>query len=130
MAAYKTQQELVVEALAELGVLAAGQPIDPEDFNFVNVKVQSTFDKIEALEIVSVGDPDNIPGEWFADLAKILAGECAGKFGQTTDDYVRLVNAGLGGVQGVDVGYGAAAKSLRQMNRSRPTGEVLRTQYF
>jgi len=35
------------------------------------------------------------------------------KFGTTPENYVMLVNRGLGGVQGVDVGHGAAAKSIR-----------------
>jgi len=127
---FRTSQDLVTEALANLGVLAAGQPTDPEDFNYVQTKLDATFRKLAALEIVYVPDPNFIPAEWFSDLADIVAGECATKFGATADDYVKLTNKGLGGVQGVDVGFGAAAKSLRQMNRGRPTGEVLRVNYF
>ena len=130
MSMFRTSQDLVTEALANLGVLAAGQPTDPEDFNYVQTKLDATFRKLAALEIVYVPDPNFIPAEWFSDLADIVAGECATKFGATADDYVKLTNKGLGGVQGVDVGFGAAAKSLRQMNRGRPTGEVLRVNYF
>jgi hypothetical protein len=127
---YRTSTDLVTEALANLGVLAAGQSIDPEDFNYVNEKLDSIFRKIAGLEIVYVPDPNNIPGAWFSDLADIVAGECATKFGATPDDYAKLVNKGLGGVNGIDVGFGAAAKSLRAMMRGRPTGEVLVTEYF
>jgi len=66
---------------AYLGVLAAGQPIDPEDFNWIQEKLDSIYRKLGALEIAYVPDPNNIPGAWFADLADIVAGECASKFG-------------------------------------------------
>jgi hypothetical protein len=127
---YRTSTDLVNEALANLGVLVAGQPANVEDFAFVNEKLDSIFRKIAALEISWVPDPQNIPGEWFSDLADIVAGECCTKFGVTGDDYAKLINKGLGGVQGVDVGMGAAAKSLRQINRGRATREILQADYF
>jgi hypothetical protein len=137
MSAYRTANDLITEALANLGVLAAGQPTDPEDFSYVSEKLPSIFRKIAALEIVSLQDQDNlnpntatIPSAYFSDLADIIAGECCTKFGVTADDYMKLINRGLGGVQGVDVGFGAAAKSLRAILRGRPTGEVLRIDYF
>lgn len=127
---YRTSRDLVNEALANLGVLAAGQPVDPEDYAYVNEKLDSILRKLAALEIVYVPDADNIPGAFFSDLADIVAGECATKFGSTPDDYVKLVNRGLGGAGGVPVGAGTAAQSLKIMNRGRPTGEVLRTESF
>lgn len=127
---YRTSTDLVNEALANLGVLEAGQAADPEDFTFVNEKLDAIFRKLNALNICWVPDPSNIPGAWFSDLADIVAGECATKFGATPDDYVKLINKGLGGAQGVDVGFGAAAKSLREINRGRPTYEVLYAHYF
>jgi hypothetical protein len=127
---FRTLDDLINETLANLGVLVAGQAADPEDYNFVAEKADAVFRKLNALEICWVPDPDNIPGEWFSDLADVLAGETCTKFGATNDDYVKLINKGLGGVQGVDVGQGAAAKSLRQMNRGRPTREILQTDFF
>jgi hypothetical protein len=128
--AYRTSTDLITEALANLGVLAAGQPTDVEDFNYVQEKLDSIFRKIAGLEIVYVADPNNIPGAWFSDLADIVAGECATKFGATPDDYVKLVNQGLGGAAGVEVGAGAAAKSLKVITRGRPTYEVQRISTF
>ena len=132
--AYRISIDLVTEALANLGVLAPGQPIDAEDFNYVNEKLDSIFRKVAALEIVTVADANNIPGAYFSDLADIVAGECCTKFGVTPDDYVMLVNRGLGGANiqngGADVGQGAAAKSLRAIVRLRPTGERLQVEYF
>jgi hypothetical protein len=136
MTVFRTTTDLVTEALANLGVLAAGQPTDPEDFAYVQEKLDAIFRKLAGLEIVYLPDAtnpntaNNIPSQYFSDLADIVAGECATKFGATPENYVMLVNRGLGGVQGVDVGYGAAAKSLRAMVRQRPTFEVLRVEYL
>jgi hypothetical protein len=127
---YRNSTDLVTEALANLGLLVAGQPANVEDFNYVNEKLDAIFRKLAALDITYVPDPNNIPGAWFSDLADIVAGECCTKFGVTNDDYAKLVNRGLGGVNGIDVGSGAAAKSLREMRRGRPTGETLQAHYF
>jgi hypothetical protein len=123
---YRTATDLINEALANLGVLGAGQPVDPEDTNYVAEKLDAIMRKIAALEIVTVADVNAIPGAWFADLADIVAGECASKFGATPDDVMKLTQKGLG----VPPGSGAAALSLKQMMRARPTGEVLLVDYF
>jgi hypothetical protein len=127
---FRSSTDLVTEALASLGVLAAGQPIDPEDFNWVNEKLDSIFRKLGGLEVVYVADADNIPGAWFSDLADIVAGECASKFGLVGQEFIDKVNKGLGGAAGVEIGAGTAAKSLKIMNRGRPTYEPLRIMNF
>lgn len=130
MADFMNSDQLINETLANLGVLTAGTDVDPEDYSYVQVKLDPTIRKLAALEIVYVADIDNIPGEWFSDLADILAGECAQKFGSTQDDYVKLVMRGLGGAGGVKIGGGTAAQSLKVMTRGRPTYEPLRTESF
>lgn len=127
---YRTQADLIVAVLGRLGVLAAGQPVDAEDVKAVTDELDGIFRKLSALEIVTISDPQFIAGAYFADLADIIAGELATKFGAKTEDYVMLMQKGLGGVQGIDVGSGAAAKSLRQITRGRPTYETLRTNYM
>jgi hypothetical protein len=127
---FRTSIDLINESLANLGVVASGQPVDPEDFNFVQEKLDSIFRKLAGLEIVYVSDPDNIPGSWFSDLADIVAGECATKFGSNPDHYTVLVNKGLGGVGNVEVGAGTAAKSLKIMTRGKPTYERFRGEFF
>lgn len=123
---YYTATDLVTEALANLGVLSAGQTIAPEDFNYVNDRLDAIFRKLGALEIVYVADPSNIPGEFFLDLAAIVAGECATKFGASADFIGPLISAGLGSPPG----SGTAAISLKIMNRGRPTYEAQRTDSF
>lgn len=127
---YRTSTDLVTEALANLGVLAAGQPIDPEDFNWIQEKLDSIYRKLGALEIAYVPDPNNIPGAWFADLSDIVAGECASKFGLVGQELMDKINKGLGGSGGADVGAGTAAKSLKIITRGRPTYEPLRIMNF
>ncbi len=127
--AYRTDADLVLEALANLGVLASGQSVDPEDYAYVQTKLDAIRRKLAALEIVNVPDITNIPGEYFADLADIVAGECATKFGATDEDVAKLIDRGLGG-RNTPVGGGAAAQSLKQMTRGKPTFEPLRTFYI
>lgn len=127
---YRTQTDLITEVLANLGVLSAGQPTDPEDTNYVAEKLDAIARKLMGLDIVYIPDMNNIPGIFFADLADIVAGETATKFGVTGQALADLVNKGLGGAGPVQVGAGAAAKSLKQIGRARYTGEVLRQEYF
>lgn len=127
---YRTEKDLIAEALANLGVLGAGQTIAVEDYQTISEKLDSIFRMLAALEIVYVADSDNIPPEWFSPLADIVAGECASKFGVTADDYTRLVNRGLGGAGQVPVGAGAAVQTLKIMMRGKPTYEILRTESF
>jgi hypothetical protein len=123
---FRNQADLVTATLARLGVLAPGQSVDPEDTAYVTAEIDSIFRKLNDLDIVSLPDSNNIPGQWFSDLADILAGECATKFGSSPDDYAKLKKQGLG----EPVGSGAAAMSLKQMTRGRPTYETLRVHYL
>ena len=127
---YRTYTDLVVEVLANLGVVTAGQTVEVEDFETVSTKIDSIFRKLSALELCYVADPANIPGEWFSDLADIVTGEVATKFGVSGDEYVRLVNRGLGGAGGVPILAGSAAQSLKIMTRGRPTYEPLATESY
>ncbi len=129
---FRTSSDLVIEALSNLGVLSAGNPVDPEDFNWVNEKLDSIFRKLAGMEICYVPDPSAIPGAWFSDLADIVAGECASKFGLMGQEFADKVNKGLGGAPGtpVDIGAGTAAKSLKIMQRGKPTYEPLRFNNF
>jgi hypothetical protein len=124
-------QQLINEALARLGVLSVGQPTDPEDFSYVQSLVDPTLRKLNQLDIVPVADQSNIPGAWFTDLADILAGEACTKFGATPQDQISLITKGLGGPPSqVPQGAGAAALSLKQQLRGRPTYEPVKVAYF
>lgn len=127
---YRTSNDLVIEVLSNLGVFSVGQAVAPEDFEYVNSRLDSIFRKLGALEVVYVADSNNIPGEWFTDIGNIVTGEVASKFGATGQALVDLVNSGLGGKAGVPLGAGSSAVALKIMLRGRPTGEPQRAQYF
>jgi hypothetical protein len=62
-------------------VLSAGQPGRSGGFQLRQREARFDLPQARGLEIVYVADPNNIPGAWFSDLADIVAGECASKFG-------------------------------------------------
>lgn len=127
---FRSSSDLVLEVLKRTNVLAVGQAVDPEDFTLVNDGLEAIFRKLAGLEIVYVGDRDNIPGQWFSDLADIVAGESGPALGISGQDLADLVTKGLGGIGGVDVGAGAAAKSLKIICRGKPTYEIFRMTTF
>lgn len=123
---FRNQADLVTATLARLGVLAPGQAQDPEDTAYVTAEIDSIFRMLNDLDIVALPDPNNIPGQWFAPLADILAGECATKFGSNDNDYAKLKKQGLG----EPAGTGSGAMALKAMTRGRPTFEALRVEYL
>ena len=127
---WQTSTNLIGEVLSRLGVQSTGQPTDPEDFSYVQGMLDPLMRTLNALDIVSIPDVNNIPGLYFKDLADIVAGEVCTKFGATPEDYAKLKQNGLGGVGQTAIGGGAAAMSLKQMNRGRATGETLATLYY
>jgi hypothetical protein len=130
---YRTRSDVIVNALAKLGVAISNQPPDLEDVQYVDIEIESIFRKLEATDVVFVADRGtpgpqggNIPAELFDDLGSIVAELVSPKFGITADDMAKLVTRGLG----VPPGSGAAAMSIHKIRRGRPTGEVLRVDYF
>jgi hypothetical protein len=128
---FRTQNDLITEVLAKLGILSAGQPIDPEDYNYVSEMLDGCYRMMGGLDLPNIPDPQNIPSLFFLPLADIVAGECATKFGATPDDHIKLKAAGLGGPpSSAKAGDGAACQVLRAIQRGRPTGEILRAEFF
>lgn len=122
---------LINEVLANLGVLAAGQPVDPEDFNYVLTRLDPIFRMLNSMEICAVPDQDNIPGDIFESLVDIVSGECAAKFGSQADWLMQMKAMGMGGPPTqIPLGGGAGAMAIKQMRRGRPTLERLRVEYF
>jgi len=127
---FRTSSDLITLVLQRAGVLSIGNPPDVEDVANVSTQLDSILRKIAGLEIAYVADPDNIPGDWFSDLADIVAGECGSSLGIVGEELMTLVNKGLGGAGAVEIGAGTAAKSLKIITRGKPTYEVQRMQCF
>jgi hypothetical protein len=119
MAQTRTRSDLVVEALANLGGLGAGQQPGAEDLAFIDEKLESIMDGLAAREIVYVPDLAAIPNQWFDSLAAIVADACKSKFGVAGDDVAMLM-----------AGAQKAEMDLKVMTRGRPTYEPLRACYI
>ena len=116
----KTRNELVLQALANLGALPAGQTPSAEDFESVDGHVDQTIEALEADEVVTVDNVDAIPTEWFQPLSVILADDAAMEFG------LPGVPPSPGNPNPVET----AIATLRTRVRGRPTGQPLRIDYF
>lgn len=119
MAQFRTRQDLVTEALENLGAAPPGQPVAAEDYSFIDEKLQSIVDGLSAQEIVYVADLSQIPNAWFDPIAAIVSFMCRSKFGISGDDLVTL-----------EKDHAKAVSDLKIMNRGRPTGEPVRVLYF
>lgn len=120
MSATRTRNDLVNEALANLGILAAGQTAAAEDFEAVDGKVDALVAWLEAVDIIDIDDIDAIPPEWFGPLAVLLADEAALMFGLP----------GIPSSQSNPQPVQAAIDKLRLTSYGRPTYERLKQEYF
>lgn len=118
--ATKTRNDLVLQALANLGVLAAGQTPATEDFDTVDEHVDQVIASLDERGIITVDDVEAIPASWFGPLAVILADDAAPEFGLP----------GMPPSASSRDPVANAADLLRQMVRGKPTGEPMRGDYF
>ena len=120
MATTRTRNDLVNEALANLGILAAGQNAADEDFEAVDGKVDALVAWLEAVDIIDIDDIDAIQPQWFSPLAVLLADEAALMFGLP----------GIPHPQGEPDPTIVAIDKLRLTTYGRPTYERLKADYF
>jgi len=116
----RTRNDLVNEALMNLGVLAAGQTPSAEDFQAVDGKVDAMFAYLQRVEILTIDTVDDLAPEWFSPLAVILADDSALMFGLP----------GVPPSQSNPQPRQAAEDRLRLVRYGRPSGEPLKTEYF
>src|SRR5262245_57147256 len=116
----RTRNDLVNEALMNLGVLAAGQTPAAEDFEAVDGKVEALVAYLEEAEILDIDTIEEIEPEWFGPLAVLLADDAALEFGLP----------GVPPSQSNPQPVQAAIDKLRLVTYGRPTYEPLKTEYF
>jgi hypothetical protein len=116
---WRNSADLIDAVLARIGVKQVGQATDPEDVAYVSVELDSIFRKYAMLNVFAVYNLNEIRAEWFKEIVRVVAGEVAEKFGVNDEAFVRL-----------EAGKEDAVKTLREMNRGRPTGERLRVEYL
>jgi hypothetical protein len=117
----RTRRDLVNEALTDLGVLAAGQTAEAEDFDGVNGKVDALFAWLESAQIYDIDDIEEIPDDVFNELSILLADRSCYMFG--LPGVPRNPNDPVDPVQ-------KAIDRIRLTTYARPTGERLKTEYY
>ena len=118
--ATKTRSDLIEQALKVLGVLAAGQSAEAEDFDAVDDYIDSLLAELSARDLVTVDDPEAIDETVFLPVSILLAGEACQEFGLAS-----LPTS----PQNPDP-IAAAEKRLREVLYARPTGEPQRSEYY
>ncbi len=87
----KTRHDLVNRALAELGVVGAGQTASAEDFDEIDKAVAPVMSDLATRDIWVWGDPDAYDDDAFDHLAVLLANARARAFGALPDEQKRLL---------------------------------------
>jgi hypothetical protein len=118
--ATKSRNDLVYQALANLGVLAAGQTPSSEDYDTVDGYVDPALASLDARDIITVDDDNAIPAEWFFALSVVVANYAAMAFGLSG-----VPASSSSKTPAID-----AENDLRLMVRGKPTGEPQRAEYF
>jgi len=121
MLSNRTRRDLVTEALINLGVLAAGQQPDAEDFEAVDGKVEGLLARLEMQDILDLDNTvDEFPSEFFNPLAVLLADDAALMFGLP----------GVPASQSNPKPRENAIDEIRRVTYARPTYQPLKTEYF
>jgi hypothetical protein len=116
----RTRNDLVNQALANLGILAAGQTAAAEDFDAVDGYVDSLVAWLDETDVVTVDDLSAIPDSWFNALAVLLADDCALQFGLP----------GVPAKPSAPNPRQGAIDDIRLVVYGRPTYQVQKTEYF
>lgn len=110
----KTRAELVVRALRKLLVVGSGQSPEDEDVALVDGVVDSTLADLASRGVVYVANEDEIDVAVFEWIADCLSDNVAADFGKARNPAM--------------VEY--AEGRLRVITSTRPTYEVLKSEYF
>ena len=111
--ATKSRAQLVNEALAKLGVIAAGQSAEADDFDVVDGKIESLVDQLSMDDICEV-NPEEIEAALFEAVASLLANISGQPFGVPYNDAVKTT----------------FERQLIRLTAERPTRETLVADYF
>lgn len=118
----KSQAELVIKVLENLGVQAVGQVVSNEDSDAVIRAIQPKIEELNARDVgyipYDADSPDNaLDDVYFLAFAKILAWELADTFGVTADKQAKL-----------KVSNDAGEETIRDIVRPQGTKQMLNTE--
>lgn len=115
--ATKTRRQLIERAAEALGVLAAGQPVEVEDYARIDGYIDPTAADLIARDVYYIADTEEIPDSIFDDFAICVASTCRHAFGLSGN--AELPAAALN-----------AENKLRIKSADGPTYRPLRATYF
>lgn len=122
----KTTQQLIYRALTEMGRLYPGDAPADEDYDTVEALIEPLVAQLNAEEIAYIDDIDAIDPKWFLPLARLVAIEAAPSFGQSAIASLLANNR----APNLDMLRDREYATLRRINATPSTGEVLKGQYF
>jgi len=93
-----TPTELSIAALQEIGTLASGEPIEPEDHQLVSAKYADLYDILVSLNLVAWAAGDDVPDFAGTAITMMLAAVIAPAYGVSGQ---RLADLRIGGSVGL-----------------------------
>lgn len=90
-----TLQELKYRVLLKLGVVAAGNPVNPDDGATVLLRYQALLALLTIEDLADWAVTDDVPDEFETPLVAMVAADCARDFGQTDQAIIAEGKFGL-----------------------------------
>lgn len=110
----KTREQLANRALDKLRIVGLGQSPEAEDTEKMDGIIDSFDAWVSSVHIYTIADIDEIEEDAFEWLADLLAWFGAPDFSKTREDAMKMT----------------AERELNRITASRPTYQVLETEYF
>jgi hypothetical protein len=109
----RTADQLIYEAASILGKAVAGEALGQPEYDTINANVDNVLS--EVLQIVYIGDRDQIPARFFQTIARLLAAHSAAKFSNAPLDLAAIAQH---------------EQRLRYLAADLPTYEPLKGEYY
>lgn len=110
----KTRSQLKERAAKDLGIIEPGETLSAEDDETFDGLVDPLIAQLSADGIVTIQDDEAIEVEFFLPLARLLANIAGPDFGSPINEAAQM----------------ADEKTLRRLNATKPSFEVLKTEFF
>lgn len=118
-----TLQDLKYHVLLKLGVVAAGDPVSPDDGATVELRYRSLHSLLEVEELTTWNVVEDIPEEFELPIVSMTAAECANDFANT-DPAIQL--AGKFGLPQAS----PAERTLRRLMATTYVSTPAKSEYF
>lgn len=110
----KTSAELKTEALSILTGMDPNNEPSPDELRVFDRYLDPLLAQLDADEICTVADEENIPDAWFLPLARLLANVAGPRFGSPMNEEAKAIDERL----------------LRRLNAAPPTYEPRCAEFF